>query len=89
MSIKKKVERKNEMEEIAAFKIKLTEFLLPHLKKSDPMMVAGVLMKSTMEIYTTHLSEKDMYKLLNVVIESVPIIKESVDMNSNSNNTIH
>ena len=42
----------------------------------DPMMMGGVLMRATMELYLSRLSEDDMHRLLDVVSESIPIIRE-------------
>ena len=42
----------------------------------DPMMMCGVLMRATMELYLSRLSEDDMHRLLDVVSESIPIIRE-------------
>ena len=42
----------------------------------DPMMMGGVLMRATMELYLSRLSQDDMHHLLDVVSESIPIIAE-------------
>ena len=42
----------------------------------DPMMMGGVLMRATMELYLSRLSEDDMHRLLDVVSESIPTIRE-------------
>ena len=42
----------------------------------DPMMMGGVLMRATMELYLSRLSEDDVHRLLDVVSESIPIIRE-------------
>ena len=42
----------------------------------DPMMMGGVLMRATMELYLSRLSEDDMHNLLDVVSESIPIIRK-------------
>ena len=42
----------------------------------DPMMMGGVLMRATMELYLSRLSEDDMHNLLDIVSESIPTIRE-------------
>ena len=42
----------------------------------DPMMMGSVLMRATMELYLSRLSEDDMHRLLDVVSESIPTIRE-------------
>ena len=42
----------------------------------DPMMMGGVLMRATMELYLSRLSDNDVHNLLDVVSESIPIIRE-------------
>ena len=42
----------------------------------DPMMMGGVLMRAPMELYLSRLNEDDMHRLLDVVSESIPIIRE-------------
>ena len=40
------------------------------------MMMGGVLMRATMELYLSRLSEDDMHNLLDIVSESIPTIRE-------------
>ena len=42
----------------------------------DPMMMGGVLMRATMELYLSRLSDNDVHNLLEVVSESIPMIRE-------------
>ena len=42
----------------------------------DPMMMGGVLMRATRELYLSRLSEDDMHNLLDIVSESIPTIRE-------------
>ena len=46
-----------------------------HKKYKDPLMMGGVLMKATLELYLSQLSVEDMHHLLDVVGESVPEIR--------------
>ena len=42
----------------------------------DPMMMGGVLMRATMELYLSRLSDNDVHNLLDVVSESIPMIRK-------------
>ena len=50
-----------------------------------PLLIAGMLMKTSMEIYTKLLDDDAIYSLLNAVASSVKDIRN----NSNENRTIH
>ncbi len=41
----------------------------------DPILMGGVMMKATLELYLSCLSEEDTETLLQVVLESIPEIK--------------
>mgnify|MGYP006243060353 CR=1 FL=1 len=59
----------------------------------DPMMMGGVLMRATMELYLSRLSDNDVHNLLEVVSESIPTIREQqIDRNQflhKGNKVIH
>ena len=55
----------------------------------DPMMMGGVLMRATMELYMSRLNEDDMHRLLDVVSESIPVIREQQEKNLHSNRVLH
>ena len=64
--------------QITDFANDLATFLLPYVKSgSSPLMLAGVMMSCTMELYTTALkTNEDIYKLLEVVAASVDDIRD-------------
>jgi hypothetical protein len=41
----------------------------------DPILMGGVLMKATLELYLSQLSVEDMHHLLDVVKDSVPEVR--------------
>ena len=55
----------------------------------DPMMMGGVLMRATMELYMSRLNEDDMHRLLDIVSESIPVIREQQEKNLHSNRVLH
>ena len=57
---------------IAEFSDWLTD---QHKKYKDPLMMGGVLMKATLEMYLSQLSVEDMHHLLDVVKDSVPEVR--------------
>tara|TARA_R110001592_G_scaffold131260_1_gene344938 strand:+ start:307 stop:564 length:258 start_codon:yes stop_codon:yes gene_type:complete len=51
----------------------------------DPLMMGAVLMKATVELYLSRLSDEDMHNLLDVVAESVAEIrKQNIETHSGS-----
>ena len=66
-----------EYEDFDRFANEVAEWLIEKYGEyKDPMMMGGVLMRATMELYLSRLSEDDMHRLLDVVSESIPIIRE-------------
>jgi len=51
----------------------------------DPLMMGAVLMKGSVELYLSRLSDEDMHNLLDVVAESVAEIrKQNIETHSGS-----
>ena len=66
-----------EYEDFDRFANEVAEWLIEKYGEyQDPMMMGGVLMRATMELYLSRLSEDDMHNLLDVVSESIPIIRK-------------
>mgnify|MGYP006241551867 FL=1 len=66
-----------EYEDFDRFANEVAEWLIEKYGEyQDPMMMGGVLMRATMELYLSRLSEDDVHRLLDVVSESIPIIRE-------------
>lgn len=64
-----------------------------HKEYKDPLMMGAVLMKATVELYLSRLSDKDMHSLLDVVSDSVSQIrKRNIEQNQHlhsGNKVIH
>ena len=66
-----------ELEDMNRFSNEVAQWLIEKYGEyQDPMMMGGVLMRATMELYLSRLNEDDMHRLLDVVSESIPIIRE-------------
>ena len=66
-----------EYENFDRFANEVAEWLIEKYGEyQDPMMMGGVLMRATMELYLSRLSEDDMHNLLDIVSESIPTIRE-------------
>ena len=66
-----------EYEDFDRFANEVAEWLIEKYGEyKDPMMMGGVLMRATMELYLSRLSDNDVHNLLDVVSESIPIIRE-------------
>ena len=66
-----------EYEDFDRFANEVAEWLIEKYGEyQDPMMMGGVLMRATMELYLSRLSEDDMHNLLDIVSESIPTIRE-------------
>ena len=66
-----------EYEDFDRFANEVAEWLIEKYGEyQDPMMMGGVLMRATMELYLSRLNEDDIHRLLDVVSESIPIIRE-------------
>ena len=56
-------------------------------------MMGGVMMRATMELYLSQLSDEDIHRLLDVVVETIPQIRrQQVNRNSflhEGNKVIH
>ena len=64
------------LEDMDRFSNEVAEWLIKkHGEYKDPIMMGGVLMRATIELYLSKLSEDDMNRLLDVVSESIPTIK--------------
>ena len=64
-----------EYEDFDRFANEVAEWLIEKYGEyQDPMMMGGVLMRGTMELYLSRLSRDDMHHLLDVVSESITII---------------
>ena len=67
----------SELKDMDRFANEVAEWLIEKYGEyQDPMMMGGVLMRATMELYLSRLNEDDMHRLLDVVSESIPIIRE-------------
>ena len=63
-------------ERIDCFSTECSDWLIDqHKKYKDPLMMGGVLMKATLEMYLSQLSVEDMHHLLDVVKDSVPEVR--------------
>ena len=66
-----------EYEDFDRFANEVAEWLIEKYGEyKDPMMMGGVLMRATMELYLSRLNEDDIHRLLDVVSESIPTIRE-------------
>ena len=66
-----------EYEDFDRFANEVAEWLIEKYGEyQDPMMMGGVLMRATMELYLSRLNEDDMHNLLDIVSESIPTIRE-------------
>tara|TARA_R100001369_G_scaffold3291_1_gene10415 strand:+ start:3804 stop:4067 length:264 start_codon:yes stop_codon:yes gene_type:complete len=50
-----------------------------HKEYQDPIMMGGVMMKATLQMYLSCLSDEDMETLLQVVSESIPQVRKQID----------
>ena len=67
----------SELKDMDRFANEVAEWLIEKYGEyQDPMMMGGVLMRATMELYLSRLSEDDMHNLLDIVSESIPTIRE-------------
>ena len=65
------------LEDMDRFANEVAEWLIEKYGEyQDPMMMGGVLMRATMELYLSRLNEDDIHRLLDVVSESIPTIRE-------------
>jgi len=46
-----------------------------HNEYQDPIMMGGVMMRATMELYLSRLTDEDIQRLLDVVVETIPQIR--------------
>ena len=66
-----------EYEDFDRFANEVAEWLIEKYGEyKAPMMMGGVLMRAPVELYLSRLTEDDMHRLLDVVSESIPIIRE-------------
>ena len=76
-----------ELEDMNRFANEVAQWLIEKYGEyQDPMMMGGVLMRATMELYLSRLNEDDMHRLLDVVSESIPII---IEQQSSRNQHLH
>ena len=70
--------RTTEDEEIQKFGEELAEFLLPILNKDDAnhLMIAAMMMRTTIELYTKLLDDDEIHSLLSAVDSSVEDIRD-------------
>ena len=67
----------SELKDMDRFANEVAQWLIEKYGEyQDPMMMGGVLMRATVELYLSRLNEDDMHRLLDVVSESIPIIRE-------------
>ena len=58
------------------FTEELAHFLIPAMNKyQDPLMVAACMLRMSMGLYTSTMSDDEIYHLLDVVSESIPEIR--------------
>ena len=78
------------LDDFDRFAYEVTEWLTKKYGEyQDPMMMGGVLMRATMELYMSRLNEDDMHRLLDVVSESIPVIRKQQEKNLHSNRVLH
>lgn len=66
-----------EYEDMDRFSNEVTQWLIEKYGEyEDPLMMGGVLMRATMELYLSRLTDEDIHRLLDVVSESIPTIRE-------------
>ena len=82
--------RTTEDEEIQKFGEELAEFLLPILNKDDAnlLMIAAMMMRTTIELYTKLLDDDEIHSLLSAVDSSVEDIRD-LDYDDDESPTIH
>ena len=66
-----------EYEDMDRFSNEVTQWLIEKYGEyEDPLTMGGVLMRATMELYLSRLTDEDIHRLLDVVSESIPTIRE-------------
>ena len=72
------MDEEEDNKDMKEFSIEFVNFLLPHLQKSDrdSLMIAAILMKSSIELYTKALDDVAIFSLLDVIADSIPRIRE-------------
>jgi len=83
-----------EYEDMDRFSNEVTQWLIEKYGEyEDPLMMGGVLMRATMELYLSRLTDEDIHRLLDVVAESIPQIRsQQIDRNQflhKGNKVIH
>jgi hypothetical protein len=81
-------------DELERFSEECSSWLMnKHNEYQDPIMMGGVMMRATMELYLSQLSDEDIHRLLDVVVETIPQIRrQQVNRNSflhEGNKVIH
>ena len=82
----------NEEEKLKEFTEELAQFLIPVMNKyQDPMIIAACMLRMSMGLYTSILSDDEINNLLDVVAESLPEIRSKAAEVSEdwSERTIH
>ena len=80
----------SELKDMDRFANEVAEWLIEKYGEyQDPMMMGGVLMRATMELYLSRLSEDDMHNLLDIVSESIPTIREQQVARSQHLHQVH
>ena len=63
-------------DELERFSEECSEWLIDkHNEYQDPIMMGGVMMRATMELYLSRLTDEDKHRLLDVVVETIPQIR--------------
>mgnify|MGYP005997772389 FL=1 len=63
-------------DELERFSEECSSWLMnKHNEYQDPIMMGGVMMRATMELYLSQLSDEDIHRLLDVVVETIPQIR--------------
>jgi len=63
-------------DELERFSEECSSWLIDkHNEYQDPIMMGGVMMRATMELYLSRLTDEDIQRLLDVVVETIPQIR--------------
>lgn len=74
-------------DELERFSEECSSWLMnKHNEYQDPIMMGGVMMRATMELYLSRLTDEDIHRLLDVVVETIPQIRRQ---QTNRNSFLH
>ena len=80
----------DESKNLREFSEELAEWLVPQLNKyQDPLLIGAAMVRVAMGLYTASLKDEEIERLLDVVAESLPEIREASKRVSEMKRTIH